>query len=947
MGCYLTSDNDVHRCNALDILAIARDAIFANGDQQSHAIDFCIARLVDRASLEPALRGCLMFLKAESPSAAPRATPAQLLDLAKNLTENVFPQQLPQATRSQAMHCLASLIERQGQNILDANIDLWEPTLAAIDGERDPRCLLLAFQLAKLVAQLYEAQPADSMKAAQLEARADGVEELFDIVSCYFPISFTPPPDNPHGLTRETLAASLADTLVATPLFLPFLMPLLEEKLASSHKQAKLDALDLLARLPTAFEPGQLSGVGAWDRVWKRLRPEVCVARLATDSAPRELWPEVVDAATHCLRVWAQSVGPWDAELGPSLAEDPVIREMRQCLQSPGSNATAFERSVALVAEGTTILAAVALARRALMWQYWTGFASQARAQLEAAGLLTVLVDRACADVEEAVRSSDAINAPAGARPEEDALIDDDSSGAAALPEWPCDLDAVAVQALAFARQVAVAAGSGRGTASQPGTAQERGGLWRALTAAAVRPRLWRAALQTIEATLSASGADLVSSTVGAVLEQLLPPTEHPWTARALHVATQLGSRTPAAGPRLVEALAARLVAPSTSASETSAVIDAAWSLLRPGPDLGPRSALPLLQSLLLMDGPILPKETERAAISLALAVARALPVKDQEPLCVAAIECVQRAECGCFPVAALAAASLVNKAVLAPQIDAVVAAWVGAHSLQNAPAAAALARALLARGLFQRGEAARALALALEGVALGAEAAAVVGHVIATPESGTLLAQHDADSLPDPLLACGVGIPNAVASGALWQQRALSQVLDRVLADLSTGGAGDKDAALSALAALLGAAPFPLARSHLDRAGPHLAPALCAAIASPSPRVAALAALPLLRALRALAERAGDGDAGALAALTELAPALLPAIETAVGSAPSWRVRVAAVGLLDATVRAVPYPRLHAHAKTVARALALALDDDRRSVRRVAGRCSQHWRTL
>lgn len=53
-----------------------------------------------------------------------------------------------------------------------ANIDLWEPTLAAIDGERDPRCLLLAFQLAKLVAQLYEAQPADSMKAAQLEARA-------------------------------------------------------------------------------------------------------------------------------------------------------------------------------------------------------------------------------------------------------------------------------------------------------------------------------------------------------------------------------------------------------------------------------------------------------------------------------------------------------------------------------------------------------------------------------------------------------------------------------------------------------------------------------------------------------------------------------------------------------------------------------------------------------
>ena len=69
-------------------------------------------------------------------------------------------------------HPFPNQSQRQGQNILDANIDLWEPTLAAIDGERDPRCLLLAFQLAKLVAQLYEAQPADSIKAAQLEARA-------------------------------------------------------------------------------------------------------------------------------------------------------------------------------------------------------------------------------------------------------------------------------------------------------------------------------------------------------------------------------------------------------------------------------------------------------------------------------------------------------------------------------------------------------------------------------------------------------------------------------------------------------------------------------------------------------------------------------------------------------------------------------------------------------
>lgn len=47
-----------------------------------------------------------------------------------------------------------------------------------IEGEKDPRCLLVIFQLHQLVCQHFELEPF--------------VEEMFEVVCCYFPISYNP-----------------------------------------------------------------------------------------------------------------------------------------------------------------------------------------------------------------------------------------------------------------------------------------------------------------------------------------------------------------------------------------------------------------------------------------------------------------------------------------------------------------------------------------------------------------------------------------------------------------------------------------------------------------------------------------------------------------------------------------------------------------------------------
>jgi len=106
-----------------------------------------------------------------------------------------------------------------------------------VDGEKDPRCLLLSFEAVQYLLHLYHQQPEESLCHDRLEVRGQGdglecwcvevrkracywlswapsrccphplplptppqesAEELFEVLACYFPITFTPPPNDPN-----------------------------------------------------------------------------------------------------------------------------------------------------------------------------------------------------------------------------------------------------------------------------------------------------------------------------------------------------------------------------------------------------------------------------------------------------------------------------------------------------------------------------------------------------------------------------------------------------------------------------------------------------------------------------------------------------------------------------------------------------------------------------
>lgn len=63
------------------------------------------------------------------------------------------------------------------------------------DGEKDPRNLMLAFAIARVMLIEFDV--------------GSHIEDIFNITFCYFPITFRPPPDDPYRITSEDLKKTL------------------------------------------------------------------------------------------------------------------------------------------------------------------------------------------------------------------------------------------------------------------------------------------------------------------------------------------------------------------------------------------------------------------------------------------------------------------------------------------------------------------------------------------------------------------------------------------------------------------------------------------------------------------------------------------------------------------------------------------------------------------
>ncbi|KAJ7019462.1 ARM repeat-containing protein [Mycena alexandri] len=191
LGTYLTAEQDDLRTKGVDFLAtvIARCAEKTLNRQSVKVLTaFFCDKLDDTETIVPALKGLA--------SLPPICSSADALVIVNALFTYVKMRALVQSVRFHVFSIIDGLIAHHREALKDMKSAFIAPYITLAEGEKDPRNLLLAFAIARVI--LIEFDPA-----------ASHIEPLSNILFCYFPITFRPPPNDPYGITADDLRNAL------------------------------------------------------------------------------------------------------------------------------------------------------------------------------------------------------------------------------------------------------------------------------------------------------------------------------------------------------------------------------------------------------------------------------------------------------------------------------------------------------------------------------------------------------------------------------------------------------------------------------------------------------------------------------------------------------------------------------------------------------------------
>ncbi|EGC38352.1 hypothetical protein DICPUDRAFT_86559 [Dictyostelium purpureum] len=152
---------------------------------------------------------------------------------AAEVVKEVHPSSLTHAHRKMVLQIIEIMFNKCLGEIQELKNDFMVGYLQFIDNEKDPRNLIYSFKLMPKV--IYN-----------IPEHKNFLESLFEILSCYFPISFNPKGNDPNAITRDDLSNSLLNCFSCTPLFAEYSIPFLIDKICSNLVETKIEALKAL-----------------------------------------------------------------------------------------------------------------------------------------------------------------------------------------------------------------------------------------------------------------------------------------------------------------------------------------------------------------------------------------------------------------------------------------------------------------------------------------------------------------------------------------------------------------------------------------------------------------------------------------------------------------------------------------------------------------------------
>ncbi|XP_023290256.1 MMS19 nucleotide excision repair protein homolog isoform X2 [Orussus abietinus] len=227
---------------------------FFNESELEFITLFYCDRMKDHHNILPAVfQGVLSIVQM---SCLPQNAPHGLLTA---LFQHVQCQSQIKQDRRNVYLLFKTLIQKRGDSLKAMGTEFIYGFISFIDGERDPRNLMLLFNIIPIFAKEFP--------IGQL------TEELFEVIACYFPVDFNSSGNEGRDITRDRLAEALAPCLYAIPEFAEFCLPLVIDKLNSALKTAKLDSLTLLSNGVSTF--GAKGCQPHLDELWPLIRREI------------------------------------------------------------------------------------------------------------------------------------------------------------------------------------------------------------------------------------------------------------------------------------------------------------------------------------------------------------------------------------------------------------------------------------------------------------------------------------------------------------------------------------------------------------------------------------------------------------------------------------------------------------------------------------------------
>lgn len=270
LGPSLTADDTMTRSHALHCLAATLPQGGAKFTRQdvNVLLQFLVNKLEDEKLTVHVLNALatLVQLKTFLPHINDN-----LSTLLSALLAQYEPRKHLAKVRFEGFHVLDSLFEKHSDEISTTPeyLDQFAQTFVHVaTGEKDPRNLLVSFKLNTLINKKLTFDDRTTNKTHD-----QILTDLFDVCFCYFPISFTPPANDPYKITAVDLKKELRNTIASQSQFAQDTFPSLFEKLTSTNPSVRNDVLQSLYQCVVQYSEPTIEQY--WVTIWDALKFEI------------------------------------------------------------------------------------------------------------------------------------------------------------------------------------------------------------------------------------------------------------------------------------------------------------------------------------------------------------------------------------------------------------------------------------------------------------------------------------------------------------------------------------------------------------------------------------------------------------------------------------------------------------------------------------------------